>query len=262
MDSLTSVPPFAAADADPGGTLKRFQEYITQMELVFDLAFRKSDGTAYTPSEAEKKSMTLLKGGKDMRTLFEHVGEVVAGDSFAAAVKKVEDKLKGRTNKTVQRNMLLCNNPQGNTTFEKWSQRLAEAAKLIDYNGDNWKAAVVDAILLQTSNKKLRERALQEEITYEELIKLGIAKEQSQKGAALLEQAAGFSGHSGTSQDTTNIQERVRRLELENSKLKKRNRKGKSKPKVAKPCTRCAEISCNGGTKCKAHGQKCSNCKK
>ena len=263
MDSLTSVPPFAAADADPGGTLKRFQEYIAQMELVFDLAFRKSDGTAFTPSDAEKKSMTLLKGGKDMRTLFEHVGEVVTEDTFAAAVRKIEDKLKGRTNKTVQRNMLLCNNPQGSTSFEKWSQRLAEAAKLIDYDGYNWKAAVVDAVLLQTSNKKLRERALQEEITYEELIKLGIAKEQSQKGAKQLEQAAGFSCQSGASNDPIDVHEKVRRLQLENSKLKKKKRKSReSKSQSDKPCTRCAEISCNGGTKCKAHGQKCSNCKK
>ena len=73
MDSLTSLPPFASADADPGGTLKRFNEYVEQMKLLFALVFRKSDGTAYEPSDTEKKAMILFKGGKDMKTLFEQI---------------------------------------------------------------------------------------------------------------------------------------------------------------------------------------------
>ena len=193
------------------------------MKLLFELVFRKSDGSAYQPSDAEKKSMTLLKGGKDMKVLFEHVGEVIATDTFDQAVQKIKDKLTARTNKTVQRNMLLCNNPQGGKSFEKWSQQIADAAKLISYAGYDWKTATVDAILLQTSSKKLRERALQEEISYEDLIKLGIAREQSQKGAAMLEQASG-TFHS------SNVQEEVCRLKIENQKL--RNRTSSNHPKL------------------------------
>ena len=135
MDSLTSIPPFKAVDANPGGTLKRFDEYIDQMKLLFELAFRKADGTASVPSEREKKALTRFKGGADMKTLFEHVGEVTAEDTFDQAVTKIRTKLTGRTNKTVQRNMLLCNNPQSGKTFEKWSQEIADAAKIIDYEG-------------------------------------------------------------------------------------------------------------------------------
>ena len=107
MDAITSLPPFKTIDANPGGTLKRLNEYVAQLELLFQLAFRKADGTAYAPPEAEKKAMAILKGGKDMRTLFE------AADTFEQAIQKIKDKLSGRTNKTVQRNMLLCSNPQG-----------------------------------------------------------------------------------------------------------------------------------------------------
>ena len=249
MDSLTSIPPFKAVDANPGGTLKRFDEYIDQMQLLFELAFRKADGTASEPTEREKKALTRLKGGADMKTLFEHVGEVVAEDTFEQAVTKIRTKLTGRTNKTVQRNMLLCSNPRSSKTFEKWSQEIAEAAKLISYEGYNWKSAAVDAILLQTSNKKLRERALQEEITYEELIKLGIAKEQSHRGAALLEQAAGHTPQS-------DVHEEVRRLKIENNHLKKERRNDDGH----NPCSRCARRGCTGGKECSAMGKSCSKC--
>ena len=128
--SITSIPFFTTIDADPGGTLKQFDDYIKQMKLLFSLVFRKSDGTAYAPTDEEKKAMTLMKGGKDMHTLFEHVGNVIATDTFDEAIKKIRDKLIERTNKVVQRNMLLSNFPQGNKSFEKWSQQVSEGAKI------------------------------------------------------------------------------------------------------------------------------------
>ena len=171
MNSITSIPAFTAIDADPGGTLKQFNDYIKQMQLLFSLVFRKADGTAYAPTDEEKKAMTLLKGGKDMHTLFEHVGNVLDTDTFDGAIEKIKNKLSERTNKIVQRNMLLSNFPQGDKSFEKWSQQVSEAAKLIDYSNYNWKQAAVDAIILQTSSNKLREKALQENVYYESLLK-------------------------------------------------------------------------------------------
>ena len=98
MNSITSIEAFSSIDADPGGTIKKLDDYIKQMQLLFTLVFRKADGTAYTPTDEEKKAMTLLKGGKDMHTLFDHVGNVVATDSFNEAIKKIRDKLLERTN--------------------------------------------------------------------------------------------------------------------------------------------------------------------
>ena len=89
--------------------------------------------------------------------------------------------------------MLLSNFSQGAKSFERWSQEISNTARLISYANYDWKQATVDAMILQTSCPKLRERALQEDTTYDSLVKLSIAKEQSAKGAALLEQASGQS---------------------------------------------------------------------
>ena len=71
-------------------------------------------------------------------------------------------------------------------------------------------------MLLQTSRPKLQERALQDNASYDDLLKLGIAKEQSTKGAALLEKA------SGQVERHELITEDVRRLQKENKQLKSR----------------------------------------
>ena len=255
MNAITSIPTFSTVDADPGATLKRFDDYIKQMKLLFTLVFRKADGTAYPPTDAEKKAMTLLKGGKDMHTLFEHVGSVAEGETFEEAINKIRTQLTERTNKVVQRNMLLSNFPQGSKTFEKWSQEVSDAAKLIDYENYNWKQAAVDAILLQTSSKKLRERALQENVDFDNLLKIGIAKEQSEKGAALLEHASGQSS----------VDEEVRRLRIENESLKMKgtqNRESSWQSKDTKLCPRCSSERCTQGTRCPANGKRCSSCGK
>ena len=159
------IEPFLSSDADPGGTLSRFTRYVERMQQLFQLVFRKGDGSPYSPSDAEKKAMLLFRGGDDMQNLFDHVGKVVEGDSFQEAVKKIENALKGRTNSVVQRNMLLTRFPQGSKSFDKWSVEVSNAAKLIDYSNYDWKMAVVDAIVLQTSNDKLREKTLDSNVS-------------------------------------------------------------------------------------------------
>ena len=145
----------------------------------------------------------------------------------------------------VQWNFLLANFPKGTKTFDQWSKEITNAAKLIDYTNYNWKQAAVDAILLQTSNPKLREHVLQENVSYDDLLTLGIAKEQSAKCAALLEKATGQLEYL----HNTAAQE-VRQLQKENQKLKARL------PKL--PCQRCGNTECDKGRKCRAWGQKCS----
>ena len=61
---------------------------------------------------------------------------------------------------------------------------------MINYDNYDWQQAVVDAIILQTPNAALHERVLQENVTYDQLLKMGIVEEQSSKGAASLEQAS------------------------------------------------------------------------
>ena len=112
----------------------------------------------------------------------------------------------------------------------------------------DWQQAAVDAIILQTSNAALRERALQENVTYDQLLKMGIVKEQSAKGAAFLEQA------SGQQSVKVKMEEEVRRLQSENKQLKSKMSQ--------RQCYRCGREKCPQGSKCPANGQKCSKCKK
>ena len=147
-----------------------------------------------------------------------------------------------------QRNMLLSNFPQGSKCFEKWPQEVSNAAKLINYDNYDWQQAACDAIILQTSNTALRERALQENVTYDQLLKMGIVKEQSAKGAAFLEQA------SCQQSVRVTMEEDVGRLQSENKQLKSKMSQ--------QQCYCCGREKCPQGSKCPANGKKCSKCKK
>ena len=239
-----NIEPFKTLDADPGGTLQRLNRYVDRMKLLFDLVFRQADGSPYNPSDKEKKAMMVFRGGEDMANLFLHVGKVLDNDTFDEAVTKISDELKKRTNKVVQRNTLLTRYPQGKKSFEKWSMEIANAAKLIDFTGYDWKEAAVDAIVLQTSNSKLREKALQENAKYDDIMSMGIVKEQSEKGAA---QLAG-------SDENFSRDEEVRKLQQENRKLRK---------KITAPikCGRCNTPHVDN-KKCPANGKQCDKCGK
>ena len=121
---------FKSLDATPGDTLQTLQSYIERMELLFQLVFRKANGTAYEPSD-KKKAMLLFKGGSDMKNLLQHVGKVTDDDNYAQTVDKIKQGLTNRTNSVVQQNMLFTNHPQGKKSFEKCSQEVSNAAQLI-----------------------------------------------------------------------------------------------------------------------------------
>ena len=104
---------------------------------------------------------------------------------------------------------------------------------------------------LQTPNSKLRERALQDNVSYNDLVKLGISKEQSAKGAAMLEEA------SGRSHNEPRVDEEVRRLTLENQQLKNKYQKQQSKN-----CGKCGRNNCPRGSDCFAYGEECGKCHK
>ena len=105
--------------------------------------------------------MMFLKGGHDMKNLFQHVGNVLEKDTFEEAVKKIENGPEASTNKVVPQNMLLSNLPLGAKSFERWSQEISNAARFINYNNFNWTQAAVNVMILQTSCPKLRKQALQ-----------------------------------------------------------------------------------------------------
>lgn len=88
---------------------------------------------------------------------------------------------------------------------------------------------------------------MHDNITYDALMTLRISKEQSAKGAALLEQ----SGAQSFSRPSTKIkvEEEFHKLKLENKNLRAQVEKGN--------CSRCGNERCAQGKKCPANGKKC-----
>ena len=61
MKSMINIRTFKSIDTDPGGILKRLKDYVEEMNLLFQMVFRKSDGTAFMPTDAEKKGNAIAK---------------------------------------------------------------------------------------------------------------------------------------------------------------------------------------------------------
>ena len=64
MNSSLNIERFQSVDANPGAILQKFDDYVEQIELLFQLTFRKSDGTSFDPTDAEKRPCCFLKGGR------------------------------------------------------------------------------------------------------------------------------------------------------------------------------------------------------
>ena len=203
MASYTPSPGnFKAKDADPEATLERFNDYVEKMEMVFMLARRINPTTNAKVEfdDAEKKAMLKVEGGDDMMDLFRK-SKAVDGDTYAEAVARIKDSLTAKGNRTSAVFKLFNSNKQGSQSFDSWHQRVIKAAKLIDWTDYDWEKAAVDAMILQTSSTKLQQRAIQENVTCDELIALGTSQEQSRKKAASMPGGEG---------------ETVNRLQLEN----------------------------------------------
>ena len=55
MNSMININTFKSIDTDKGGTIKRFKDYVEEMNLLFQLVFRKSNGADFTPTDVEKR---------------------------------------------------------------------------------------------------------------------------------------------------------------------------------------------------------------
>ena len=131
---------------------------------AYKLYLLKADETPYEPSAKEKKAMLLFRGGCDTKHFFQHVGAVTDTDTFDAKVRKIRTGLQGRTNNVVHRNPLLANYHQGSKSLERWSKEISNATKLIKCGSYDWKQSTKVTVKLQTSNPKLQERTLQDNV--------------------------------------------------------------------------------------------------
>ena len=179
---------FKVKDADPEQTLERFELYLEAMQKAFRLNRRvnPTTGEKVEFDDQDKKDIIQLEGGLDMVDLFKHVGKIQEGDTYDEAMEKIRRALKGRGNRTAAVFKLFTGMAQGGRTFDLWHKKVYEAAKQVDWEGYNAETAAVDAIVMQTKSAKLQQKAIQDNPSYEELVKLGISQEQAKRKADAL----------------------------------------------------------------------------
>ena len=180
LAALVTPGPFKAKKKDPERMLGEFKDYIKAVKDMM-VVTGKEGATA-----SVKKAILRAVGGKDMVSLFDHVGKVVDGDTFDEAVTKIEDAIKAQTNKAMAKYKLFMGLPQEGESFSTWWTQIQEQADKCDFAGYDAKMAARDAILFQTSNNKLRKRVLAEDCDLAAVIKLGLAMEHSESKAGRL----------------------------------------------------------------------------
>ena len=240
---------FTVKDADPEETLERFEQYVKAMQMAFGLNRRvdPTTGARVEFDDTDKKNIIQLEGGHDMMDLFEHVGKVKDEDKYEAAIEKIRKALRGRGNRTAAVFKLFTGMPQGQKTFDAWHKKVYEAAKQVEWDGYNAEMAAVDAIIMQTRSAKLQQKAIQDNPSYEELVKLGISQEQAKKKADSLPD--------GECEKTRALETQVRKLTL---KLNKE--RDKRLGEEERRCKKCLLVRCEGGEKCPAKTRNCNRC--
>ena len=179
---------FKVKDADPEQTLERFELYLEAIRKAFRLNRRVNPTTGLKVEfdDQDKKDIIKLEGGLDMVDLFKHVGKVQDEDTYDEAMEKIRKALKGRGNRAAAVFKLFTGMAQGGRTFDLWHKKVYEAAKQVDLDGYNAETAAVDAIVMHTNSTKLQQKAIQDNPSYEELVKLDISQEQAKRKADAL----------------------------------------------------------------------------
>ena len=86
---LGSPGPFKARKKDPERMLADFNLYVKSIKNLLTL----TDNTEAT--DAKKKALMQSVGGPDMIWLFDYVGKVAEGDTYAAAIENVKTAITG-----------------------------------------------------------------------------------------------------------------------------------------------------------------------
>ena len=145
--------------------MERLEDYCRTMEMAFRLSRRvTSTRTRVDFDDSEKKDMIQIEGGEDMMQLFRFVGKVQDNDSYQQAITKINTELKNTGNRTSAVHRLYTAHSQCDQTFYIWHRTVRKAAQLINWTDYNADKATVDAILMQTSSTKFRQRVIQENL--------------------------------------------------------------------------------------------------
>ena len=241
--ALYSALPTFKRPKDAGAALDAFDKYIKRANMIFD--------TEDIEENKKKKALLQLWGGDEMITFFEHEGKVTAEDTYAAAIDKIRNSLKGQINEVYPVFKLFCEMPQGQMPFTEWYTKVLDQANLCNFANYTAKKAARDAMTMQTNNHKLRKHALAEGAEFDDFVKYGIALESSSSQAQNIEK-----------QESVNWVGSRRAPKKPN--MRDSSGRGKQTENVPKICDFCGyeRKRAHAKGKCPAKGKRCNDCKK
>ena len=257
MDGLFTLlkpAPFKSVkDGDPEALLQDFEEYVEVMKKFFTTTG--AAGAHINPHEnyencgacLKEKAMMTLIGGKEMDGLFKHTGMVVEADSYKNAIKKVRDGITAQTNQSMARFKLMREMPQSGRVFSEWWPKIKEQADRCVWAGYDAKMAASDAILQQCDDKKLQKRIIAENLTFEHIIKMGVAMEQGNRKVDRMNKG-------GKEDRVAQLEEKVRKLQASPGF-------GKVRPPGTAKCSTCTRAAHTAG-KCPGLSMECYTCHK
>jgi hypothetical protein len=247
LAALLKPAPFVVQETgDPEQLLQDFKDYIKTFKKFMIATKVVGEHTANCKdcgACVQARATLELVGGKEITTLFEHVGGVLEGDTYDKAVKKVEDGILLQTNQATARFKLYTKLPQGGLTFGEWYPRVKEQADRCIWTNYGAKQAARDAVLFQTDSAKLQKKIIAEDLDYDNVVKYGLAFEQGEKKVDSMR--AHTSGVRQEKERVSRLEDKVRQLET--------NKGGGSKS-----CRTCTRGGHEG--KCPGLSMTCFSC--
>ena len=252
MDSLSNllkpVPFKNRRKGDAEQLLQEFEDYVDTMQNFF-----MATGTIGEHTEnhhncsacSKSKACLTLIGGREMDSLMKHVGKVLVEDSYDEAIAKVRRGITAQTNQCMARFKLMREMSQNGKQFSDWWPAVKEQAERCVWEGYDSKTAASDAILQQCDNLKLQKKIISENLSFEDIIKHGVAMEQGEKKVSRVNKE----GVDKTDDRVAQLEEQVRALQT-----------GRGS-KEGKKCKTCTYKEHRTG-KCPGLKLECHDCKK
>ena len=186
-----SLEPFKRTD-DAGTTADRLEKYLKRADLMFKIIPRE-EGEQVLP-DIKKKALIQIWGGEDLIYIWETMAKPPIEDNttYSDAIQQVKAGLLDQTNELFPIYNLFQRMPQGKKPIRLWMQEVLDAAKrckLSSTCGANCAGAYTaeraarDAVVFQTSNERMRKKALAEAPDFTQLLKIGQSMETAESQA-------------------------------------------------------------------------------
>lgn len=235
--SAMSIKPF---DCNSTLLANEWEKWKNSLEICL-AAYKETD-------PASRKNWLLHLGGSDVIEIFNTVADPVYAsddDVYAKAIKKLDSHFSPKRHKRYERHLFRKIRQNVDEKFDKFVLRIRQKASLCEF-GSYLEDGMIDQIIEGCTSKELRQKCLAKDMTYQEIIQLGLSLETVE------DQLKSFKVI-----ESDNLVEPVHRIQ------KGHNGARKSETVKNKECFQCGRPWFIGHKeKCPAFNHKCRNCGK